>query len=68
MIAVLLNIIILCVVLGLLYWLITLLPIPPQFKQIINVAFILIAILLVLGFAFGGWGGGLGHLHSYGCP
>lgn len=36
------------VVLALVYWLITLLPIPDPFRQIINVLFILLAVLYVL--------------------
>ena len=56
MIDALIWLIVLCVVGGLVYWLITLLPLPPPFKQIILVAFVLIAILMVLGTFFGGWG------------
>lgn len=54
MINVLISIIIICIVLGLLYWLVMMLPIPAPFKNIVNVAFILIAILVVLSY-FGGY-------------
>ncbi len=54
MIDALIYLIVLMVVGGLIYWLITLLPLPQPFKQIIMVAFVLIAILLVLGVFFGG--------------
>lgn len=54
MIAVLVNIIILLIVMGLLYWLVTLLPLPAPFPTIIQVAFVIIAILIVLSM-FAGW-------------
>lgn len=46
--SILINLIILLIVLGLLWWLVSLLPIPAPFNQIIMVLFILIAILAVL--------------------
>lgn len=48
MVDVLISLIIIMVVFGLLYWLITLLPLPDPAKTIINVAFIIICILIVL--------------------
>lgn len=42
------SLIVAIVVLGLLYWLITLLPIPNPFKQVVLVIFVLILILVVL--------------------
>lgn len=38
------------VVLGLIYWLLTLLPLPEPFPQIVRVVFIVVAILLVIYF------------------
>lgn len=54
MISLLITLIIFCIVAGLIYWLLTMLPLPDPFKTIIMVAFILILILVLLGYFFGG--------------
>ncbi len=54
MIETLLGIILLCVVFGLLLWLVTLLPLPEPFPTIIKVCVVIICILLLLGIVFGG--------------
>jgi len=54
MINLLISIVILCVVGGLLYWLVSLLPLPEPFPAIIRVCVVLIMILLLLGVVFGG--------------
>jgi hypothetical protein len=55
------------IVLGLLYYCVTLLPIPEPFKKIAIVVFILIAILWFLGFA-GYLGPGPWHSKALPCP
>jgi hypothetical protein len=54
----LVSLVVAIVVLSLVYWLLTLLPLPAPFHQILLVIFVLIAILMVLR-GFGIWGGGL---------
>lgn len=54
MISLLVTLIVFCIVAGLIYWLLTMLPLPDPFKTIIIVAFILILILVLLGMFFGG--------------
>jgi cation transporter-like permease len=54
MIDLLIALIVFAIVGGLLYWLVTLLPLPDPFAKIIQVAVVLICILVVLGIAFGG--------------
>lgn len=54
MIELLLSVILLCVVLGLTYWLVTLLPLPAPFPTIIQVCVVVICIILLLGVVFGG--------------
>lgn len=54
MINLLFSIIVLCVVGGLVYWLISKLPLPEPFPTIIRVCVILICVLLLLGVLFGG--------------
>lgn len=54
MIDLLVTILVFAIVAGLLYWLVSMLPIPEPFGTIIKVCAVLICILVVLGFAFGG--------------
>lgn len=54
MISLLITLIVFCIVAGLVYYLLTLLPLPDPFKTIIICAFILILILVILGYFFGG--------------
>lgn len=53
MISLLISLIIFCIVFGLLYYLVMMLPIPAPFKNIVQVAFILIAILVILSYFMG---------------
>lgn len=53
MISILNSLIIFCIVFGLLYYLVMLLPLPAPFKTIAQVGFILIAILVVLSYFTG---------------
>ena len=49
----LLNLILFLVILGVLWWLITLIPLPHPFPIIIQVLFIILAVLVVLNVLFG---------------
>lgn len=58
----LISLLITIIVLGLLYYCVTLLPLPPPFKQIATVIFIVIAIVWLLSYLPGApWHGGLIH-------
>ena len=59
--SILITLILWLIVIGLLYWLVSLIPLPAPFGQIVMVAFILLAVLAVLS-AFGIVGGGLPHV------
>ena len=50
---ILLNLILFLVILGVLWWLITLIPLPHPFPIIIQVLFIILAVLVVLNVLFG---------------
>ena len=50
----LIGLIIFVVVLGLVFWLVGMLPIDGNLKNIINVALILVAVIYLLGILFGG--------------
>ena len=54
MIGLLIQIIVLCIVGGLIYWLVQMLPVPEPFGMILRVCVILICILVVLSLFFGG--------------
>ena len=54
MIDILITIIILCLVFGLLFYLVQMLPIPAPFDTILRVCVILICILVIVGLFFGG--------------
>lgn len=57
----LISLLVAVLVLGLIYWLITLLPIPDPFKKIVLVIFIIICIIMLLnmfGFIGTPWYGG----------
>lgn len=53
MIDILISLIIFCIITGLLYYLVMLLPLPAPFKTVIQVAFILIAIVILLSYLGG---------------
>lgn len=48
LISLLISILILAIVCGVVYWIITLLPLPSPWKQIVLVCFLLIVLLVVL--------------------
>jgi len=61
----LISLLVTIIVLGLLYYIVTLLPLPQPFKQIALVIFILIAVVWLLSYIPGvPWGG---HMGAYGC-
>ena len=59
--SVIITLIVYLIVLGLLYWLVSLIPLPDPFGQIERVLFIILAVLVVLS-AFGVVSGGLPHI------
>lgn len=55
---IIITLIVYLIVLGLIYWLVSLIPLPDPFGLIVRVLFILLAVLVVLS-AFGVISGGL---------
>lgn len=49
MIAFLVQLIILCIVFGLIYYVVTLLPLPEPFKRIATIAVLLVFVIILLG-------------------
>lgn len=47
------SILVMVILMGLLYWIVTLLPLPEPFKQIATVVVIIICLLYVLSLLFG---------------
>jgi hypothetical protein len=66
---ILFNVIVVLVVCGLLYWILTLIPLPAPFPQIIRVVVIVAVVLYLLSvfLPFTGMGGGWG-AHSFTGP
>lgn len=62
MIPLLINLIIILLVLGVLYWICTLLPLPAPFPLILQVVFVLIALIVVVDLLLGISGGSSGRL------
>ena len=54
MVSLLVSLLVVILVLALIYYLLQMLPIDPRFKNIITIIFIIIAILVLLRFAFPG--------------
>jgi L-asparagine transporter-like permease len=54
MIDLLFTVIVFCIVGGLLWWLVSMLPLPEPFPTFIKVCVVLILILVLLGVMFGG--------------
>lgn len=63
MIGTLVSLLVVLVVFGLLFWLVSLLPLPGPWKQVVQVLSIIILILLVASY-FLGWGG-MGNLPRF---
>lgn len=49
MVGMLIQLLVLCLIFGIIYWVLTLLPLPEPFKMIALVIFALIVILVLLG-------------------
>ena len=49
------SLLVMVIVLGLIYWIVTLLPLPAPFKQIALVIVIVVCLIYLLGILFGGF-------------
>ncbi len=58
MLSLLINLVIILLVLGVVYWVTTLFPLPHPFPLIIQVVFVLIALIVVVNLLLGLSGGG----------
>lgn len=61
MLSLLISLIILCIILAVVYWILTLIPVPPPMVWIVRVVFALICLIAVLSLLFGGWTFPIGH-------
>ena len=54
----LIQLLVFALVAGLIYWLLTMLPIPDPFKKVVLIIFIVICVIYLLGFLvpLGSWG------------
>lgn len=61
MIGLLINLLIVCPIFGVVWYIVTLLPLPPPFPLIIRLVFLLILLIVVVNLLLGISGGGLWH-------
>lgn len=54
MLGILITLVILCLILGLIWWACDMLPIPAPLKMIIHVAIVLVAVIYLIGLLTGG--------------
>lgn len=55
MLSLLISLLIICLILAICYWILSMIPVPPPFVWIVRVIFAIIALLLVLSLLWGGW-------------
>jgi hypothetical protein len=65
MLGLLVSILVACIVFGLLFWIISLIPLPPPFGQIIRVVLVVIFAIWIIYTLLGLAGGGLGLGHPW---
>lgn len=65
MIGLLINLLILCLILGLVWWVIGLIPLPDPFGLIVRVVFAVICVIILIDMLLS-LGGGAGLLRPYG--
>jgi hypothetical protein len=55
LIGLLISLIVLGLILSVLWWIVTMIPVPPPFQVWLRVVFALICLLCILSLLFGGW-------------
>ena len=50
----LIDLLILCLIAGLVYWILTLIPLPPPFKNVAIAIFLIIIVIILISMMFGG--------------
>jgi len=61
MLSLLVSLLILVLILGICWWLISLVPIPPQYRWIVQLIFGIICLIVLLSMLTGYWSFPLGH-------
>ena len=55
MLSLLIGLLILLLILGVVYWILVMIPIPPQFKWIVQVLFAIIVLIAIISLLTGAW-------------
>ena len=63
MLGLLVTLLIICLIFGIVYWILGMIPIPPQFKWVVNVILAVAFLIVIIDLLLGG-GSGLGGLGS----
>ena len=61
MLSLLVSLLIVCLILGIVWWIITLIPVPPPMVWVVRVIFAIICLIVVLSLMFGSWSLPYGH-------
>jgi hypothetical protein len=56
MISVLISLLILCMIFAIFWWILSLIPVPPQFKWIVQVIAAIFFLIAIVSMLSGGWG------------
>lgn len=61
MLALLINLLILVVIFGIIWWILSMVPVPPTMRWIVNVIFAVIFLIVVISMFMGAWTLPFGH-------
>lgn len=61
MLSLLVGLLILILIFAIVWWIITMIPVPPQFKWVVNVLFAIILLIAVISLLTGAWTFPVGH-------
>lgn len=65
MLSLLLSLLILCLIFGVIWWVLSMIPIPPQFAWIVRVIFAVIFLIVLIEFLMGNFVFPFGHALRY---
>lgn len=55
MLGLLISLLIVCLILAICWWILSMIPIPPPMVWVVRVIFAIIALIVLLSLLFGGW-------------
>ena len=61
MLSLLISLLILCLILGIVWWILSMIPIPPPFVWVVRVVFAIICLIALISLFTGSWAFPIGH-------